>query len=137
MGRGGFEYCFQCPEFPCAKYAGAEEYDSFITHQRQMADIAKARAIGPEAYAREQARRREILDILLNRYNDGRKKGLFLLAANLLPLLDLENALIIAECASKEDAPARLAAEFQAIALREGVTLKLRKKPGAVSTPEG
>lgn len=35
------EYCFLCPEYPCRRYGGIEEYDSFITHQRQLKDIEK------------------------------------------------------------------------------------------------
>ena len=45
--------------------------------------------IGEEAYNREQAEKRRILDRLLAEYNDGRKKSLFCLAVNLLPLEDL------------------------------------------------
>jgi len=42
--------------------------------------------IGEEAYNKEQAEKRRILDRLLAEYNDGRKKTLFCLAVNLLPL---------------------------------------------------
>ena len=45
--------------------------------------------IGEEAYNKEQAEKRRILDRLLAEYNDGRKKTLFCLAVNLLPLEDL------------------------------------------------
>ena len=63
--HGNVEYCFQCPEYPCGKYQDAEEFDSFITHQNQLKDIAKAQSIGIEAYNREQMRKISILDTLL------------------------------------------------------------------------
>ena len=53
MDHGGVEYCWQCGEFPCARYEG-EEYDSFITWQNRLADPEKARRVGVEAYQREQ-----------------------------------------------------------------------------------
>ena len=45
--------------------------------------------IGEEAYNKEQAEKRRIFDRLLAEYNDSRKKTLFCLAVNLLPLEDL------------------------------------------------
>ena len=42
--------------------------------------------IGEEAYNAEQVEKRQILNRLLSEYNDGRKKTLFCLAVNLLPL---------------------------------------------------
>jgi len=39
------EYCFLCPDFPCPRYEDAEEYVSFITHQRQLRDIKRAQEI--------------------------------------------------------------------------------------------
>ena len=55
----------------------------------QKADLEKARTIGEEAYNAEQVEKRQILDRLLAEYNDGRKKTLFCLAVNLLPLEEL------------------------------------------------
>ena len=55
----------------------------------QKKDLERMQEIGEEAYNREQAEKRRILDRLLAEYNDGRKKTLFCLAVNLLPLEDL------------------------------------------------
>lgn len=89
LEHGKQEYCFQCPEYPCEKYAGIDEFDSFITHSNQKADLKKMKKIGEEAYNAEQIEKRRILDRLLAEYNDGRKKTLFCLAVNLLPLEEL------------------------------------------------
>ena len=55
----------------------------------QKTDLEKVQTIGEEAYNAEQVEKRQILDRLLAEYNDGRKKTLFCLAVNLLPLEDL------------------------------------------------
>lgn len=65
LEHGKQEYCFQCPEYPCEKYAGIDEFDSFITHSNQKADLKKMKKIGEEAYNAEQIEKRRILDRLL------------------------------------------------------------------------
>ena len=91
--HGGVEYCFQCSEYPCEKYDHIDDFDSFITHRRQKADLEKARQSGVEAYNAEQIEKVRILDILLSGYNDGRKKTLFCVAVNLLELQELQAVL--------------------------------------------
>ena len=131
------EYCFLCSEFPCHKFDGAEEYDSFITHQRQMSDINRAGEIGMEAYDKEQIRKSEILQTLLVDYNDGRRKTFYCVAVNLLPLPQIEE--IIEQAANNssirslsiKDKAVYMVALFQDSASQEGLVLKLRKKPSA------
>ena len=131
------EYCFRCPEFPCSNYFGVEEYDSFITHQRQLRDLQRAQEIGTKAYNQELTRKSAILQTLLAEYNDGRRKTFYFRAVNLLPLYQVEgvmqqvsndpalNALPIKEKA------ACVVALFEAVASRDGLVLKLRKKSAA------
>ena len=131
------EYCFRCPEFPCSHYIGVEEYDSFITHQRQLRDLQRAQEIGIKAYNQELTRKSAILQTLLAEYNDGRRKTFYFIAVNLLPLYQVEgvmqqvsndpalNALPIKEKA------ACVVALFEAVASRDGLVLKLRKKSAA------
>ena len=90
LEHGRPEYCFQCPEYPCERYEHIDERDSFITHRNQKSDLEKMRFFGEEAYNSEQIEKRLILDRLLEDYNDGRKKTLFCVAVNLLPLNDLK-----------------------------------------------
>jgi predicted transcriptional regulator len=129
------EYCFLCPEYPCRRYEGIEEYDSFITHQRQLRDISRAQEIGIEAYNEEQGKKVKILQTLLSNYNDGRRKAFYCVAINLLPLQDIENAMKqVAENSSfnnltiKEKAE-NIASIFQHYSTKQGIVLKLRKKP--------
>lgn len=135
LQHDGVEYCFLCPEFPCDKFDGAEDCDSFITHQRQLSDIERAKEIGIEAYHKEQTRKAEILQTLLAEYNDGRKKTFYCLAVNLLPLQKIEN--VIEQAANNpssgalnlKEKTANVFSLFQDYASQEGLVLKLRKKP--------
>ena len=73
----------------------------------------------------------EILQCLLNTCNDGRRKSLFALAANLLPLEDLRR---VRSDLTALDAPLSLRAREAARLLDEaararGIALRLRKKP--------
>ena len=128
------EYCSQCSEFPCEKYEGIDEYDSFITHQNQMKDLAKAEKIGVEAYSTEQKEKAEFLKLLLSNYNDGRKKTFFCLAVNLLDIADLRTIMQqIKDVIEMSDLPlkeksAKAAKFFQEIAEQRQITLKLKKK---------
>jgi len=128
------EYCFLCPKYPCQKYDGIDEYDSFITHQRQLKDAIKAQEMGIEAYCEEQNKKVKILRTLLSDYNDGRRKTFYCVAINLLPLQDIENVMkLIAENTSFNNLAIKEKAEnivslFQDIAVQQGLILKLRKK---------
>lgn len=129
LEHGAPAYCFQCGEFPCAHY-GEDEYDSFITHRNRLRDLERARAAGPAAYRAEQAERVEILEFLLRHCNDGRRKTLFCLAANLLSLPALRR--VRREAEAVEDPKERgtgASAGLLAAAEEEGVSLKLRRKP--------
>jgi len=128
------EYCFLCPEYPCRRYEGIEEYDSFITHQRQLRDLKRAQEIGIEAYNKELDQKFEILQTLLSEYNDGRRKTFYCVALNLLPLPIIENVMKqVVENISlnnftiKEKAK-NVVSLFQNAAVQQGLTLKLRKK---------
>jgi len=134
--RKEIEYCHQCGEFPCPKYNGAGESDSFITHLHQMADMEKAKRIGMDAYAGELDEKMAILQALLGHYDDGRRKSFFCTAVNLLELRDVKN---IMERLDKEvrqgseiKERAALAAQLlQTTAAERGVSLQLRKKAKA------
>lgn len=134
LDHGGVEYCFQCGEFPCARYESEDAYDSFITHRNRLRDLERARRDGVEDYRAEQRERCELLGALLERYNDGRRKTLFSLAANLLEPEDLREILerLAGEASGlpvKERA-GRAAALCKEAAARRGVDLRLRKPPG-------
>lgn len=133
--RHGVQYCCLCGEYSCGRYAEAGVYDSFVTHRNQLKDNEKAKAGGIAAYRAELDEKVDILQFLLNHYNDGRRKNFFCLAVNLLDLPDIREVLrrLEAESPAANSPPkerAALAARlFQATAVQRGVELKLRKKP--------
>ena len=134
MEHTGVEYCCQCNEYPCEKYEHIDDFDSFITHRNQTADLEKIRRMGVEAYNMEQTEKIKILDILLSGYNDGRKKTLFCVAVNLLDLQELREALREIEgkpdmeTLTLKEKSAFAAGLLQEIASRRKVDLKLRRK---------
>lgn len=132
LEHGGVSYCFQCPEYPCDQYLHINDYDSFITHQNQKANLERAKAIGMNRYNEEQRERVRILKLLLAHYNDGRRKTFFCLAANLLPLSALQTA--VSQLQGSEDLDlkersAQAVCLLQSSANAHGILLKLRRKP--------
>lgn len=82
-----------CADFPCTRLGLDSEYDAVVTRQNQRADMERAAVLGMETYAEEQREKAEILRALLENYNDGRRKTLFCVAVNLLPLPALHGVL--------------------------------------------
>ena len=130
--RKGIEFCFECKEFPCIKYNGWGDTDSFITHRNYLADMKKAKEIGIEAYKAELDLKIQILEELLDDYNDGRRKSFYCLATNLLDLVDID---IVMEQIKKEVSPQATVKEKTITAVRlfsekadeKGISLKMRK----------
>ena len=120
--------------YPCEKYQYIDEYDSFITHRRQKADLERAQSIGIERYNLKQQEKIQILSHLLSNYNDGRRKNFFCVAVNLLELSELQEAM--KQIQSNDElsllsfkAQCSYVAEvFQKIADRRNIKLQLIKK---------
>ena len=132
--NGGLQYCFLCGEYPCKKYEGADAFDSFISHRNQMSDNERARILGLDEYKAQLNEKVEILKVLLDSYNDGRKKSFFCLAVNLLELPDIRQVLA---ALNERAAPETLAVKeraaiaeslFKAMAQERSISLKLQKK---------
>jgi len=131
--RKGIEYCYQCDEFPCKKYDGADQSDSFITHLNQLKDMEKAKSLGIDVYKQELDEKITILEHLLANYDDGRRKGLFCLAVNLLELHDIKSVVeqLAFEIQPEQPIKERAATAgqlFEEMAEKRNITLKLRKK---------
>lgn len=129
--RHGVEFCGLCGEYPCARYDGVAQYDSFITHRNQMKNFEKIKEIGFETYRAELNRKVTLLNELLNHFDDGKRKSYFCLAVNLLEPEDTE--LVMSRLAAagqavtlKEKAMTAVGL-FEEIANKRGITLKLRK----------
>lgn len=120
--KHGLEVCAECGEFPCRKFdKETGEHDSFVTHRQVMPNQRLIAEIGMEAFLKQQSRRIEFLVTALQRYNDGKSKSLYCLAAALLSLESLSKALSLAENGKN------LRNVLTGFAKAEGQDLKLRK----------
>ena len=132
LEHGGVTYCIQCAEYPCARYDGFDEADSFISHLRRAKDLEKLRRIGPAAYAAEQREKQALLLSLLEWHQEGRRKTLYRQAVNLLNLTDLRSILVeldeSREILSRGERAALAEERLQAAADRAGVSLRLRRR---------
>lgn len=134
LKHGGIQFCWECPEYPCPRYEGFDDADSFVPHRNRQQDIAQARELGLEVYLSQQAEKRAILEALLSHYNDGRRKTLFNTAVYLLPLEDLRT--IMATLGSLPELDKQTVKEQAIVAVellqetadRQGISLKLHKK---------
>lgn len=135
LEHGSVPFCWECPEYPCTRYEGFDDADSFIPHRIRQQDIAQVQALGLEAYLTRLEEKRAVLEELLAHYNDGRRKTFFNTAVCLLPLEDLQSVTAalnsqpeLTEQSIKERALAAVQL-LQEAADRRGVRLKLNKKP--------
>lgn len=131
--HGKIEYCNQCQKYPCEHYEKEDEFDSFISRRNRIKDLEKMKRIGKEAYQAEQKEKVEVLNYLLENYNDVRKKTLFCLAVNLLELSDIKAAICQVEAEGVLELPlkeraASIAIRLQELAGQKQIILKLRKK---------
>ena len=135
LEHGGVPFCWECPEYPCPRYEGFDDGDSFVPHRNRQQDIAQAEEQGLDTYLAQLEEKRSILDELLAHYNDGRRKTLFNTAVYLLPLEDLRS--VMASLGSQPElgeqpikGRALAAVELlQEAADCRGIRLKLNKKP--------
>lgn len=127
------EYCFQCSHYPCEKYSNPSKVDSFISYQKVISDFAKADLGGIDNYKTELDEKIDILEFLINNYNDGRRKNFYCIAVNLLEITDVKD--IVTEINSNiskldidiKDKIDLVISLFKAKAEQRDLDLKLRK----------
>lgn len=133
MRHGGYEYCYECSQYPCGHYPKVEEYDSFITHRHRLQDMERMKEIGRDAFHDELKEKAEILQVLLTNYNDGRRKTFFCMAVNLLDLKDVHEimncvkTMDLDELSAKEKS-AKVVYLFKIRSEQRNIELKLRRK---------
>jgi hypothetical protein len=136
VSEKGLETCAACEDFPCPKLQGATDADSFVTHRMMISNLRSIARSGIDEYLREQDLRRDALERMLSEFNDGRSKSYYCLAARLLSVEALVDALNKATGRARDEggegwdrAKMRtiLKDELDAAATREGVDLLLRR----------
>lgn len=88
MKHDQVEYCFECSAFPCGRYATPSAVDSFISYANVLQNMSDAKK-DLQGYLEELEEKQAILAHLLLNYNDGKSKGFYCLAVNLLPVMVL------------------------------------------------
>lgn len=120
--KHGLEVCAECGDFPCRKFdKETGERDSFVTHRKIIDNQRMIAEIGVDTFIERQRQRMTFLETALQRYDDGKSKGFFCLAAALLSIESLNEALLCAEHGENLKAALTRFAEI------EGSDLKLRK----------
>jgi hypothetical protein len=134
--KNGFVTCIDCGEFPCDKYENFFDFDSFVSHRVCLPNLKRIKKIGLTKWLREQGKRRQTLENLLENYNEGRSCSFFCVATALMPpdLVnkagnDTKKSLANNDIDESDmKARAKLArAVFQDHATKADVDLKLRK----------
>lgn len=133
----GVEYCFQCKEYPCARYTRQNNQDSFITYRHVPMDMDIAKTNGLESYIDQLSKKSLILDRLLETWDNGRLKSYFCQTVNLFTLKDLEAAMTALDNLKQQQGfnttgdPSvygRLAKEyFDTLAAAKSISLQLRR----------
>ena len=134
LEHGGVPFCWECPEYPCSRYDGFDDGDSFVPRRNRQQDIAQARERGLDTYLMQLEEKRNILEELLSHYNDGRRKTFFNTAVYLLPLEDLRSVMAALNTRPERDEQAGKERALAAVELlqeaadRRSISLKLNKK---------
>jgi hypothetical protein len=96
--RKGIEFCWDCPENSfCEKWASHRafslEHDTFVCYQRLENNISFIRENGERAFEKEQKTRERLLREMLRDFNEGRSKRYYSIAAAVMEIAELEEAL--------------------------------------------
>lgn len=135
LKRKGLEFCWDCPENEsCERLAKhrqwGQEHDSFVCYQRLEANIALAKKNGVQALGKELAAREELLRDLLRDFNEGRSKSYYCIAATVMSVDELNDALTGARKKSNgldlKEKSKVMHAILDEIAAEKGYLLKLR-----------
>ncbi len=124
--KRNYETCADCPEFPCEKFAKWFDADSFVTHCKCLPNIQKIKNVGVKEFLKEQEERKQLLEIMLAKYNPGQCVSLYCLACALMSVASLKKALKQVESAKGDKAKA-FKILIQELAGKEKVDLKLRR----------
>ncbi|MCK4369855.1 MAG: DUF3795 domain-containing protein [Candidatus Lokiarchaeota archaeon] len=135
--KRNFETCAECSEYPCSKINKWDKYDSFISHKVSLSNLEIIKEEGIEQFLTQQKRRIELLELILEEFNEGRSKSFFCIATALLPIDDLEKCLgqskrqIKEEEIDAKDLKAKskiLRDNFTKLANSKSIKLKLKRK---------
>ncbi len=118
--KKNLEVCAECSDFPCPKFAKETgEFDSFVTHRRVIPNQNFIKKSGIAVFIEQQNKRINILQTMLQSYDDGKSKSFYCLAATLLSLQSLNESLLRADKEIKEQSVAKEDFKSRAKILKE------------------
>ena len=97
------EVCSECSEFPCVKFKSAEEYNrvkensSYPSSKKILSNLFFIKDHGIKKFIEGQKKRIRLLEIMLDKFNDGRSRSFFCRSALFYDIIALTNALKKAE----------------------------------------
>ena len=96
--KKGLEVCGQCAEFPCPKFKSGEEYQqtessSYPPARKMLSNLRFMKEEGIEPFISRQRKRIELLEVMIDRCDDGRSRSFFCRAAALLDPQSLKRSL--------------------------------------------
>ena len=94
----GVEFCWQCKENEtCEKWRKhrgfSKQVDSFICYQKMEDNITFIQKNGVHEFEKIQKKREDFLKEMLHEFNEGRSKSYYCIAATVLEIEELEEAL--------------------------------------------
>jgi len=138
----GYLTCAECDDYPCGrlKRCIGEGADSFISHRPAYSNLERIRDTGLDQQLASAKVRRQLVEELMARYNDGRSMSFFCVAGALLPPETIHQALAEVDESIRQghvdgsDLKARARAmrrTLEELARESGVELALRHAPAA------
>jgi len=134
--RKGIEFCWTCEvDKNCEKWRKHREagkrFDSFKCYQRLEDNIALVQKNGIKKFEKVQKTRERLLKEMLQYFNEGRSKSYYCIAATILEIEELENALHKAKKESRrleiKERSKVLHSLIDEAAEKKGYRVKLRK----------
>ena len=120
--KKGLEACGECDEYPCSKFDKETGCgDSFVLHRKILPNQEFIKESGLLAFLEQQEKRIAFLETSIGNYNDGRSKNLYCIAAALLSIEGLNQAISLAKQGES------LKEVLVQIAETEGQELRLKK----------
>jgi hypothetical protein len=122
------EVCSLCDDFPCSKYDKQKiEKDSFVSHKKIYDNHNCIKVNGLIKFIETQSVRIELLETLLEEYNDNRSKNYYCIAASLLSMDCINKITEYIKDNRKEINTEMLKEKINEFAKDENVELKLIK----------
>jgi hypothetical protein len=97
--KRNLEICAECSDFPCSKYKSEEEYQevnessSYPSSKKIMPNMRYIKEYGIDKFIEQQKERIELLEKMIDVFNDGRSKSFFCKVTAFFDLESLRNSI--------------------------------------------